>query len=219
MEEQKKDKGTNYATWIVVAIIACIFIGIRVYTKYLNQKNMETLSRIIEKNPDVLNQRNNGNNTDYKIIWKTYSDDVFSFNYPGTYGVRKDMSGDMVQIFCEANDNGEYAVVNITYIGGFDLESISTSEKKQRCINGIKAAQESMEKELKASFSPITRGEIGNLNGYLTTFEGNLYGLYEIEGNIFMNFYQDKTIIIASQAEKGKSIEKVNKIIESIKVK
>ena len=102
MEEQKKDGGTNYVTWIVVAIIACIFIGIRVYTKYLNQKNIETLSRIIEKNPDILNNRQS-NTTEYKTIWKTYSDEVLSFDYPGTYSVRKKQSDDMVQIFCEAD--------------------------------------------------------------------------------------------------------------------
>ena len=218
MEEQKKDGGTNYVTWIVVAIIACIFIGIRVYTKYLNQKNMETLSRIIEKNPDILNNRQS-NTTEYKTIWKTYSDEVLSFDYPGTYSVRKKQSDDMVQIFCEADDNEDYAVVNITYIAGLDLQSISANEKKQRCINGIKATQEPMKEEFEASFSPIASGEIGNLNGYLTTFQGNLYGLYDIEGNIFMCFYQDKTVAIIIQKEKGKSVDKINRIIESIKVK
>lgn len=76
-----------------------------------------------------------------------------------------------------------------------------------------------MKEEFEASFSPIASGEIGNLNGYLTTFQGNLYGLYDIDGNIFMCFYQDKTIAIIIQKEKGKSVDKVNRIIESIKVK
>ena len=41
MEEQKKESGINYVTWIVIAIIACVFIGIRVYTKYLEKQNQQ----------------------------------------------------------------------------------------------------------------------------------------------------------------------------------
>lgn len=221
MEEQKEKKegGINYGVLIGIAIIASIFIGIKIYTKHLEKQNMEALSRIIEENPDFLNDRLRSSYSKTETTWKTYANDAISFEYPSTYSVRKETSGDMVQLYCEAGDNDDYALVNITYIGNLDTKSLSASDKKQGCISGIKEVQKSLKEEFKATFTSIKNDEIGELNGYRTTFEGNLYGLYEIQGDVFMCFYKDKTIAVLSQMEKGKPVEIVNKIIESIKVK
>lgn len=40
-QDEKKDKGFNYVTWIIIAILASIFLGIRLYTKYLEQQNQK----------------------------------------------------------------------------------------------------------------------------------------------------------------------------------
>lgn len=221
MEEQKekKESGINYGVLIAIAIIASIFIGIKIYTKHLEKQNMEALSRIIEENPDFLNNMLSGSNSKSEVTWETFSNEVLSFEYPSTYNVRKDVSGDMVQLYCEASDNDDYALINITYIGNLDTKSLSASEKKQRCISGIKEVQKSLKEEFEATFTSIKDDEIGELKGYMTTFEGNLYGLYEIQGEIFMCFYKDKTVAILSQMEKDKPVELVNRITESIKVK
>lgn len=221
MEEQKEKKegGINYGVLIAIAITASIFIGIKIYTKHLEKQNMEALTRIMEENPDFLNNILSGSCSKSEVTWKTFSNEVLSFEYPSNYSVRKDVSDDMVQLYCEAGDNDDYALINITYIGNLDTKSLSASEKKQRCINGIKEVQKSLKEEFEATFTSINNDEIGELKGYRTTFEGNLYGLYEIQGDVFMCFYKDKTVAVLSQMEKDKPVEIVNRIIESIKVK
>ena len=57
---------------------------------------MEALSRIIEENPDFLNNMLSGSNSKSEVIWETFSNEVLSFEYPSTYNIRKDVSGDMV---------------------------------------------------------------------------------------------------------------------------
>lgn len=37
-------------TYIIIAIIASVFIGIRVYTKYLEKQNQEAIELIMQKN-------------------------------------------------------------------------------------------------------------------------------------------------------------------------
>ena len=217
-QKEKNNGGINYGVLIAIAIIASVFIGIRIYTKHLEKQNMEALSRIIEKNPDFLSNRQTSSNSNSKMIWKTYSNDILNFKYPAIYSIRTEKSGDMTQVYCEANENEDYAVINFTYIINLDTKSLSTIEKRQRCINGIKEMQKPIEEEFNASFSQISSAERGNLNGYTTTFEGDLYGLYEIQGEIFMCFHNNKAVAIALQCEKGKSVEYVKKIIESIKV-
>ena len=61
-EHNEKMNGFNYVKWIVIAIVAFIFIGIKVYTKYLERQTRETLNQIIEKNPDVLTNITNESN-------------------------------------------------------------------------------------------------------------------------------------------------------------
>ena len=64
MEEQnqKKDNGFNSTIWIIIIIIACISIGIRLYTKHLEKQNMESIERILENDPNFFDRMRNNNN-------------------------------------------------------------------------------------------------------------------------------------------------------------
>lgn len=48
-EKENESKGSVF-TFILIAIIVSIFIGIRVYTKYLEKQNQEAIERIMQKN-------------------------------------------------------------------------------------------------------------------------------------------------------------------------
>lgn len=49
-EKEKESNGSSMITYIIIAIIASVFIGIRVYTKYLEKQNQEAIERIMQKN-------------------------------------------------------------------------------------------------------------------------------------------------------------------------
>lgn len=49
-EKEQESNGSSMITWIIIAIIASVFIGIRVYTKYLEKQNQEAIERIMQKN-------------------------------------------------------------------------------------------------------------------------------------------------------------------------
>ncbi len=48
-EKENESKGSVF-TFILIAIIVSIFVGIRVYTKYLEKQNQEAIERIMQKN-------------------------------------------------------------------------------------------------------------------------------------------------------------------------
>lgn len=47
-EKENESKGSVF-TFILIAIIVSIFVGIRVYTKYLEKQNQEAIERIMQK--------------------------------------------------------------------------------------------------------------------------------------------------------------------------
>lgn len=49
-DKQKESNGANVFTYIVVLIIVSLFIGIRVYTKYLEKQSREAVERIMQRN-------------------------------------------------------------------------------------------------------------------------------------------------------------------------
>ncbi len=49
-EKEQESNGSSMITYIIIAIIASVFIGIRVYTKYLEKQNQEVIERIMQKN-------------------------------------------------------------------------------------------------------------------------------------------------------------------------
>ena len=49
-EKEQESNGSSMITYIIIAIIASLFIGIRVYTKYLEKQNQEAIERIMQKN-------------------------------------------------------------------------------------------------------------------------------------------------------------------------
>lgn len=49
-EKKQESNGSSMITYIIIAIIASVFIGIRVYTKYLEKQNQEAIERIMQKN-------------------------------------------------------------------------------------------------------------------------------------------------------------------------
>jgi len=49
-EKEQESNGSSVITYIIIAIIASVFIGIRVYTKYLEKQNQEAIERIMQKN-------------------------------------------------------------------------------------------------------------------------------------------------------------------------
>ena len=49
-EKEQESNGSSMITYIIIAIIASVFIGIRVYTKYLEKQNQEAIERIMQKN-------------------------------------------------------------------------------------------------------------------------------------------------------------------------
>ncbi len=49
-DKQKKSNGENVFTYIIVVIIVSLFIGIRVYTKYLEKQNRDAVERIMQRN-------------------------------------------------------------------------------------------------------------------------------------------------------------------------
>ncbi len=49
-EKEHESNGSSMITYIIIAIIASVFIGIRVYTKYLEKQNQEAIERIMQKN-------------------------------------------------------------------------------------------------------------------------------------------------------------------------
>ena len=48
-EKEQESNGSSMITYIIIAIIASVFIGIRVYTKYLEKQNQEAIERIMQK--------------------------------------------------------------------------------------------------------------------------------------------------------------------------
>ena len=42
-EKEQESNGSSMITYIIIAIIASVFIGIRVYTKYLEKQNQEAI--------------------------------------------------------------------------------------------------------------------------------------------------------------------------------
>ena len=49
-EKEQESNGSSMITYIIIAIIASVFIGIRMYTKYLEKQNQEAIKRIMQKN-------------------------------------------------------------------------------------------------------------------------------------------------------------------------
>ena len=49
-EKEQESNGSSMITYIIIAIIASVFIGIRVYTKYLEKQNQEAIEQIMQKN-------------------------------------------------------------------------------------------------------------------------------------------------------------------------
>ena len=49
-EKEQESNGSSMITYIIIAIIASVFIGIRVYSKYLEKQNQEAIERIMQKN-------------------------------------------------------------------------------------------------------------------------------------------------------------------------
>ena len=49
-EKENESKGSSVFTYILIAIIVSIFVGIRVYTKFLEKQNQEAIERIMQKN-------------------------------------------------------------------------------------------------------------------------------------------------------------------------
>ena len=49
-ENEHEPNGSKVFTYIIIAVIVSAFIGIRVYTKYLEQKNQEAIERIMQRN-------------------------------------------------------------------------------------------------------------------------------------------------------------------------
>ena len=49
-EKEQESNGSSMINYIIIAIIASVFIGIRVYTKYLEKQNQEAIERIMQKN-------------------------------------------------------------------------------------------------------------------------------------------------------------------------
>ena len=49
-ENEHEPNGSSMITYIIIAIIASVLIGIRVYSKYLEKQNQEAIERIMQKN-------------------------------------------------------------------------------------------------------------------------------------------------------------------------
>jgi hypothetical protein len=51
-QNENEYKYSKIVTYILVAIIASIFIGIRIYTKHIEKQNKEILEKIMQHNID-----------------------------------------------------------------------------------------------------------------------------------------------------------------------
>lgn len=49
-QNENESKYSKMVTYILVAIIASIFIGIRIYTKHIERQNKEILEKIMQQN-------------------------------------------------------------------------------------------------------------------------------------------------------------------------
>lgn len=49
-QNENESKYSKKVTYILVAIIASIFIGIRIYTKHIERQNKEILEKIMQQN-------------------------------------------------------------------------------------------------------------------------------------------------------------------------
>ncbi len=49
-EKENESKGSSAFTFILIAIIVSIYVGIRVYTKYLEKQNQAAVERIMQRN-------------------------------------------------------------------------------------------------------------------------------------------------------------------------
>jgi hypothetical protein len=52
-QNENEYKYSKIVTYILVAIIASIFIGIRIYTKHIEKQNKEILEKIMQHNIDT----------------------------------------------------------------------------------------------------------------------------------------------------------------------
>ena len=65
-QNENESKYSKKVTYILVAIIASIFIGIRIYTKHIERQNKEILEKImqcLEKIPMSVSSRNSRRHT------------------------------------------------------------------------------------------------------------------------------------------------------------
>lgn len=52
-QNENESKCSKIVTYILVAIIASIFIGIRIYSKHIEKQNKEILEKIMQHNIDT----------------------------------------------------------------------------------------------------------------------------------------------------------------------
>lgn len=221
MEEQneKKNGNINYGV-IAIAIIASIFIVIKICTKYMEKKTSEEIERILEKNPDFFNQLNEDKQQDKEIKWKAFSNNILSFEYPETYDVETEEANGMHQIICTPKSNYELCTITITYGINCDLLALSDDDIERGCEGGLREVQQSMRSECtNMSFSEAENTYMGKLKGKSMSYTGELYGLYNIKGRIFIAFYKDKMFTFIYLFEYERQKNQIDRIIKTITIK
>ena len=224
MEEQKKEKKSyQYVTWVIIGILFCVFIGMRVYTKYLQKQNMEILSKHLDEDPDFLYNRATSLKAERDTkdeVWKDYTCKFGCyFQYPSNFQVEETETGTSHRVRCQAKSD-IITMVQMSCTVNSDFELLSEDDKDTRYENGLLDIKAS----LRDNYSKVIFGSVednvkrGNLYGKLISFHAQIQDLPEIDGEVFIAFRKNKLFIYISQVEENGFKDDLDILIASIVV-
>lgn len=224
MEEQKNEKKSyNYVTWIVVGIFACVFIGVRIYTKYSQKKNLEIITQHIEKDPDFLYNRMIDMKADKEVRdveWLEYTCKFGCyFSYPDYFEINETENGASRRVLCQAKGD-ILTMVQMSCTINPDFKLLSADDKDTRYETAMLDIKASLrENYTKIAFTSVGDDKKrGNLYGKLVKFHAQIQDLPEIEGEVFIAYRNDKLIIYISQVAEGGYKDDLEILIASIVV-
>ncbi len=214
-KEIRKDRIGGYISIGIVVLICATFIGIRLYTKHLEQKNYEAISQIIQKDPNILNgtRKTSSDNID---LWNTYSNEIITFQHPSTYKISDESEDDgLYQITIETKSS-DISMIHLNYAKSPLFSHLSREDKKESCISALSESKE----ELQSYFSNFTTSAISpsakhTFDGYSFTYEGSFLSI-PIQGEAFIAYSNNCMIVLITQAENETYQNQLNKITETI---
>ena len=223
MEEQSNEKKNSYkyVSLIIVAILACVFIGVRVYTRYLEKQNMELITKHIEEDPDFLYKRATSMGVEGKeeVTWSYYNCRFGCFQKPSNFDVEEEDVGQAHRVTCTAKGD-ILTMVQFSCTINPDFKLLDEDDKDTRYETAILDIKSSLRDNYsKISFKSVGDNEKrGNMYGRLVSFHAQISDLPDIDGEVFMSYRGDKLLLYISQYAEGGPIDDLETLIASLVV-